>query len=193
MTTVTYPSGSLFTYGYDSMGRPNTLTGRRWYQYQTQSLVTGAQYNAAGQLTQVNHEHELYNWGTETRQYNANGQFTRLSGMVIDIEYRYTAGQNNGRIAQSKDWVSGEEVSYRYDSLNRLIGAMTTGPQWGNSYTYDGWGNLTAKTVTKGSARRGRTPWTRGRTGWWGWLTTRWGTRALPTMRTTVGTGWRRW
>ena len=51
MTTVTYPSGSLFTYGYDSMGRPNTLTGRRWYQYQTQSLVTGAQYNAAGQLS----------------------------------------------------------------------------------------------------------------------------------------------
>ena len=72
--------------------------------------------------------------------------------MVIDIEYRYTAGQNNGRIAQSKDWVSGEEVSYTYDSLNRLIGAMTTGPRWGNSYTYDGWGNLTAKTVTKGSA-----------------------------------------
>ena len=68
MTTVTYPSGSLFTYGYDSLGRPNTLTGRRWYQYQTQSLVTGAQYNAAGQLTQVNHEHELYNWWTETRQ-----------------------------------------------------------------------------------------------------------------------------
>ena len=48
--------------------------------------------------------------------------------------------------------MSGEEVTYTYDCLNRLIGAMTTGPEWGNSYTYDGWGNLTAKTVTKGSA-----------------------------------------
>ena len=33
VTTVTYPSGSVYTYGYDSMGRPNTLIGQRWDQY----------------------------------------------------------------------------------------------------------------------------------------------------------------
>jgi RHS repeat-associated protein len=70
----------------------------------------------------------------------------------MDVEYRYTTGQNNGRITQAKDWISGEEVSYAYDSLQRLISAQTTGPEWGNAFSYDGFGNLTGKTVTKGSA-----------------------------------------
>src|SRR5208283_4988172 len=55
----------------------------------------------------------------------------------------------------SVDGVTGENVSYTYDSLNRLIAASTagtTGVQWGNSYSYDGFGNLTAKVVTKGTA-----------------------------------------
>jgi RHS repeat-associated protein len=55
----------------------------------------------------------------------------------------------------SSDAVTGENVSYAYDALNRLIAATTTntsGPVWGNSYSYDGFGNLTAKTVTQGTA-----------------------------------------
>jgi RHS repeat-associated protein len=71
---------------------------------------------------------------------------------VMDMEYRFSATQNNGRLTQSKDWVTGEEVTYQYDSLQRLISAVTTGPEWGQSYTYDGFGNMTAQTVTKGSA-----------------------------------------
>ncbi|MDP2995996.1 MAG: RHS repeat-associated core domain-containing protein [Bryobacterales bacterium] len=46
----------------------------------------------------------------------------------------------------------GEEVNYTYDSLARLSAAWTTGPEWGQAYSYDGWGNLTGKSVTKGSA-----------------------------------------
>jgi RHS repeat-associated protein len=89
----------------------------------------------------------------ECPEYNSLLQLTRatVSG-GMDMEYRYTAGQNNGRIAQSKDWIAGEEVTYAYDSLQRLISAQTTGPEWGNSFSYDGFGNLTGKTVTKGSA-----------------------------------------
>ena len=55
----------------------------------------------------------------------------------------------------SSDSVTGENVSYTYDSLNRLIAAATsgtTGVQWGESYSYDGFGNLTSKVVTKGTA-----------------------------------------
>jgi len=70
---------------------------------------------------------------------------------VLDLQYSYTAGQNNGRITQRTDAVSGEQVSYTYDSLNRLIQAVTTGPQYGLSWTYDGFGNMTAQQVTKGS------------------------------------------
>jgi RHS repeat-associated protein len=46
--------------------------------------------------------------------------------------------------------MTGETVSYSYDSLNRLSAASGAG--WGSTYTYDGFGNLTDKTVTAGSA-----------------------------------------
>ena len=55
----------------------------------------------------------------------------------------------------SADGVTGENVSYTYDSLNRLIAAATsgkTGVQWGDSYSYDGFGNLTSKVPTQGTA-----------------------------------------
>jgi len=51
--------------------------------------------------------------GTETRTYNMLGQMTRLvAGADVDMEYRYSPTQNNGQITQSKDWKSGEEVTY---------------------------------------------------------------------------------
>jgi YD repeat-containing protein len=51
-----------------------------------------------------------------------------------------------------KDWVPGEEVTYQYDALKHLISAVTTGPDWGLSFSYDGFGNQTGQNVTKGSA-----------------------------------------
>jgi RHS repeat-associated protein len=72
-----------------------------------------------------------------------------------NMTYAYSATQNSGRIVSSADGVTGENVSYTYDSLNRLIAAATsgtTGVQWGDSYSYDGFGNLTSKVVTKGTA-----------------------------------------
>ncbi len=43
-------------------------------------------------------------------------------------------------------------MRYTYDSLARLTKAETLGPDWGQSFGYDGWGNLLSKGVTKGSA-----------------------------------------
>jgi RHS repeat-associated protein len=75
------------------------------------------------------------------------------------MEYRYSPTQNNGQITQQKDWNTGEEVTYTYDSLQRLIGAVTTDSptvtQWGQAFTYDGFGNRTSASVTKGSAPYG--------------------------------------
>jgi RHS repeat-associated protein len=70
----------------------------------------------------------------------------------MDMQYVYTAGANNGRIAQTIDGVANETVSYTYDALNRLSGAGATNGSWGQAYTYDGFGNLTGKAVTAGSA-----------------------------------------
>ena len=46
--------------------------------------------------------------------------------------------------------VSGETVTYTYDSLNRLLTANGSG--WGDQYGFDAFGNLLSKTVTAGSA-----------------------------------------
>ena len=68
------------------------------------------------------------------------------------MTYNYSATQNNGRIVSSSDAVTGETVSYTYDALNRLIAAAnTTGQTWNESYSYDGFGNMTGKTSTRGT------------------------------------------
>ena len=43
-----------------------------------------------------------------------------------NLTYNYTAGANNGKISSMYNAVSGEKVTYTYDSLNRMIGASAT-------------------------------------------------------------------
>lgn len=43
-------------------------------------------------------------------------------------------------------------VQYQYDMLGRLSSAATTGPEYGLTFAYDGFGNKTGQNVTKGSA-----------------------------------------
>jgi hypothetical protein len=70
----------------------------------------------------------------------------------VDIQYSFSASQNDGRITQRKDWISGEEVTYLHDTLGRMTSAATTGPEWGHSFVFDGFGNFAQQVVTKGSA-----------------------------------------
>jgi len=128
---------------YDSMGRPFSGGG-----------VTSVTYGPGDEPLQIVYGNNNY---VEHRTYNLLGQVTRQtykywSTVLADFEYAYVDGANNGRISRFKDWVTGEEVNYLYDSLNRLNRAETTGPEWGQSFTYDGFGNLTAETATKGVA-----------------------------------------
>ena len=62
---------------------------------------------------------------------------------VMDMQYTYTAGQNNGRITQAKDWMLGQTTNYTYDSLNRLSAASIVETQTGEQMSYDGFGNVT--------------------------------------------------
>ena len=123
------------------MGRLSTVKD------QALNPITTATYDFAGHLLSVDNQ---------TYAYNNLFQLTQVSGNGINMQYRYSATQNNGKIVSQYDATSGEEVTYAYDSLQRLASAVTTDnasvPQWGQSYTYDGWGNLTDQNVTKGSA-----------------------------------------
>ena len=127
------------------------------------ALIQSVTYGVADELTGLQNLAGISggqpNYYQETRTYNSRFQLTRLTAIMptnyansrIDIGYTYSATQNNGQITQEKNWISGEEVNYAYDALNRLITAQTTGPQWGLSWSYDGFGNRTSQTVTKGS------------------------------------------
>jgi YD repeat-containing protein len=78
------------------------------------------------------------------------GQLTGLNNSV-NMVYNYSATQNNGKITGQTDHVSREQVVYAYDALNRLASAGATNNSWGQSYSYDGFGNLTDQTVTAGT------------------------------------------
>src|ERR1039457_3703744 len=129
-------------------------------------MAMTATYGVAGEMLGLTYlgpyqqYYQQYTVYTEALTYNAMLQLTRETvtwgypnqGTPMDMQYVYTGGANNGRIAQSIDGVGGETVNYTYDALNRLATAGATNGTWGQAYTYDGFGNLTGKAVTAGSA-----------------------------------------
>jgi RHS repeat-associated protein len=160
--------GPTFTYAYDTLERPAGVTDAS-----QASWVKNISYGPANELLQMKRLiGDVYNsqtgatvpdFYTEVRTYNASLQLTRLTATAdtvpgwttyptMDRGYIFSATQDNGQIVQQEDYVASEEVNYTYDSLRRLSLAQTTGTQWGQSFSYDGFGNLTGKQVTKGSA-----------------------------------------
>ena len=95
----------------------------------------------------------MLTFNTETHTYNNLNQMTRLTitgTAPLDISYNFPAGTNNGKIASQTDNLSGETVTYQYDSLNRLITASGS-QSWGETYGFDAFGNLLSKTGTGGA------------------------------------------
>ncbi len=65
-----------------------------------------------------------------------------LPPQYFSEQYNYPAGQKNGQVSSITEG-TGETVVYQYDMLKRLTGATASG--WTQSYIYDGFGNMTAK------------------------------------------------
>ena len=123
--------------------------------------VQNVTYNAADQILQLTSLYAVYvgqgpAYWTETRQYNNLLQLTEQtynlpsSGNLLDLVYGYSSTRNNGRIQTLVENHGNEHTSYAYDALNRLS-AASSNVGWGLNFTYDGFGNLTDKTVTSGS------------------------------------------
>ena len=133
--------GPLYSYTYDSLGRLQRMTDG------TTAWVNDVTYGPADEMLSM-----TANGFTETRTYNANLQLTELvSGASVHRKYISSATQNNGQIVSQQDLVSGETISYQYDSLKRLVQANAAGDptgSWAQNFGYDGFGNLTDKTST---------------------------------------------
>jgi RHS repeat-associated protein len=140
--TPTTVAGLSYTQGYDSLGRATTLRDQN-----NNTVISNVTYGPAGELL------TLAGMVNETRTYNSRLHLTGLNNGSANWTFAYLA---NGRTSQQTDAISGEQITYAYDALNRLISAVTSDngqvPQWGQGFVYDGFGNLTDKNVTKGSA-----------------------------------------
>jgi RHS repeat-associated protein len=142
-TSINTSATTTYSTDHDALGRPSELYSGT--QQQPTWLVSGAAYNAAGQLTAMS-----TNAYTETLQYNANLQLVRIAaggGQGIDFTYTYPTSGNNGRISQMADNISGEQVSYTYDQLNRLVQSASSLTRT-IPFAYDGFGNLTQQGQT---------------------------------------------
>ena len=128
---------NTFNYTLDAMERPTGMTDNLSHTW-----VTGATYNAANQMTSN---------GIQTWTYNSLYQITGVTGTGMNMTYNYSATQNNGQIASSVDSVKSETIDYQYDLLKRLSSATATSGAWGESYVYDGYGNLTQMNPTAGA------------------------------------------
>ena len=85
---------------------------------------------------------------TPIRVNAGGGAYTDDRGVVWSADSGYAGGDTYGTAAV----VGGETVAYTYDSLARLSTAAIAGASgWGLSWSYDGWGNRLAQSVTKGS------------------------------------------
>jgi hypothetical protein len=138
LATLHYPNtssgtGATYTYTYDSVSGRST-----GMNVGGTPVVSNLTYGPAGELLTM-----TYGSYNEARSYNTMYQLTRLTdtptgggGATIDFEYSFSSSANNGKITKMKDWVTGEEVNYAYDALNRLLSAETTGAGWGQSYGF---------------------------------------------------------
>ena len=149
-----------FNYTLDAMGRATgmaeTSTSNPAVQW-----VQNAAYGPAGEMRGMSYLTSAGGSYQETRTYNNRLQVTAIvasgSGLQgMGLQYSYPAGANNGQVSQVTDILSGEQIVYTYDSLKRLTKAEAVqsaaqypgAPKWGQSFTYDGWGNMTAKAPT---------------------------------------------
>ena len=175
VATVAYPTYAVtccsyqpvptqFTYTYDTMGRPTGLQDDGAQNTNNEiTWVQNAQYDYASRLTNWQHYAINYTAGgtlsmgvKEMETYNVNGQLSSIawsdpntSASLGGEQYNYSPTANNGQITNMVDTIRGETVTYQYDVLKRLTSASTA--SWAQNFQYDGFGNLTGKTLNGAS------------------------------------------
>ena len=136
MTQIFYPGNPStgpsvtadYSYSYDAMARLSQITDI------TGTTVATATYTAAGQLATLAQQVASASYGSMTENRTYDAAMLQLTGITVtgvssmNMQYNYTAGQNNGRITSAKDVLLGQTTSYTYDSLNRLTQASIPRP-----------------------------------------------------------------
>lgn len=156
---IVYPNGLTVDNQYDVTG---WLTSVANDAASGGVYGNGALYAANGSLTSLSTPNFFYAY-----TYNLKFEPTQISVGSTNVslmtkDYSYATGSDNGNVLGVTDQNDAtRSVAYAYDTLNRLTCAQAgvtavasnCGPSsgtWGESFSYDGWGNLTAKRSTNG-------------------------------------------
>ncbi len=134
---MTYPSGLVVNYTYDSQGRVQDITATRPTETPI-NIISNTEYLAFGPVKGMTYGNDL----TQTLTYDQDYRLSTLTSgsaltTVLDLSYDYDA---NGNITVIDD------SSYQYDVLDRLSGS--TGDYGSLNYQYDPVGNRLSKEAT---------------------------------------------
>jgi len=167
LQSLTYPSNRVITYGVGNAQRSQSAIDSTGSQY-----AIAATYAPFGAISSATYAKVTGGFGgiTRTDAYNnrlerSSSQASSTAGTALNLgfcdgTFTFSGGcsspstNNNGSISGFTNSVdSGRSVSTAYDSLNRIQSATsqaTSGSDcWGQSFTIDGWGNLTGMSATQ--------------------------------------------
>ncbi len=172
--TLAYPSGHTIAYTTDSAGRPslaydqttgvyyatgtcNNGVGGNGVCYAPQGAMAQAQ-NGSNLVSTFIYNDRLQPCWTYVTTGTALARSTSCTasdpgpGNILDLQYSYNPGTDNGNVMGTTNKIDGlRSQTFTYDTLNRLLNAQTNSTYstsstkcWGESYSYDAWGNLLA-------------------------------------------------
>jgi RHS repeat-associated protein len=156
MWKVVAPDAKIVTYAVGGAGRPTSAEDGSGDNY-----VTSATYAPPGELQSLTNGGVIYGalaynsrlqpmqlfYGTDTppviTQMTASCPST--VGNVMNKTYNFSlgAGDNGNVVSIANCLNTNRSQSFTYDALNRIASGESSGPQWGEAYTLDAWGNLT--------------------------------------------------
>jgi RHS repeat-associated protein len=152
VTSATYPSGRAVKPTYDAIGRFSSLADT------SATYLSGMAYNSVMQPTGFT----LGNGASASMTYSADRlqpnaiTYSKSGTTLFGQSYTYgLSSANNGEMTAITDSVdTGRNMTYTYDSLDRLSNAKSQGstnyPAWGLSFTYDRYGNRTGQSISSG-------------------------------------------
>ncbi len=165
--SMTYPSTRVVNYTYSGAGRAltaidpigpiNYVTAAIYapqgalYRFTNGSSISGAMtYNSRLQPLQLYFTTGTIASGTLTQLQQAACPTTTAA--LMSRSYNFGLGTNdNGNVASiSNCRDTNRSQNFTYDTLNRIQTGYTSGPNWGEDFTIDAWGNLTNRALHAG-------------------------------------------
>lgn len=145
---ITYPSGRLVYYGYDSLGRINLVSTQENEQSETEIIVEDVSYKPFGPLATLTYGNGLALTKTYDRHYRVDTITSATSSNVmLSLDYGYDTRGNIDTIDDLLD--ASRSQSFTSDAISRLVNASGIYGDFG--YQYDSNGNREQVTWSQGS------------------------------------------